>query len=274
MGVDLGDFQFKDICGPSKSGLRLVLTIDGKLFFLHKNQWERYDFNRFYEGYYPACNFTAIAYTGDVFYISGVDDSARPHVFTSLMGNVWEEENLTMLHPLYGQVHTSGKILRILYDSTSEQIFLICQNGQLVTLPDCPKCVRIQQVGNAEVVDGEIEGNDIVIQFLDNTQNHIPLEEVSQYRVSRSYFREKLASCCQLVDLRTKQEYLQDGLQGSINIPLDQIYDWLKTERKQETLVFVCRNGIQADMAAAYARSHEFTHAYSLGGMKAFTHVE
>ncbi|MDR3248061.1 MAG: rhodanese-like domain-containing protein [Treponema sp.] len=264
-----------DICGPSRDGQRLARDAAGNLFLARNGPWEQFDFNGTYAGYYPACSFTAAAYAGGVFYLAGLDGSGCPQLFSSLMGGVWEIRDLTMRHPILGHQRPSGEVLRILYAETVEQLFLVCRHGQLVTLPDCPHCVRILQVGEGEVVDGAIEGSLIIIHFADGTRQTVPIAYAAQYRVSMSFVKEKLdRGEATLVDLRSPAEYEQYRLPHSINITMDRLHEWLAAREKHETLVFLCRLGIQADRAVEFAREQGFSRSYSLGGIHKAAHVE
>jgi rhodanese-related sulfurtransferase len=265
----------EDVCGPSRDGLRLARDAAGGVFLARNGPWERFDFNRTYAGYYPACSFTAAAYAGGVFYLAGLDESGGPQLFSSLAGGVWEIRDLTMRHPLLGQMRPSGKVVRILYAETVEQLFLICRNGQLVTLPDCPRCVRILQVGEGEAVDGVLEGSMIIIHFADGSRHSIPAAYAAQYRVSLSFVKEKLSrGDVKIVDLRSPAEYEQSHLPRSINLPMEGLHEWLAAQEKHETLVFLCRMGVQADRAVEFAREQGFSRSYSLGGINRTAHVE
>jgi rhodanese-related sulfurtransferase len=275
----MGSSPLVDICGPSRDGLRLARDAAGSLFWdrngpLDRNgPWEQFDFNSTYAGYYPACSFTAAAYAGGVFYLAGLDRSGCPQLFSSLAGGVWEIRDLTMRHPLAGHLRPSGKVVRILYAETVEQLFLVCQHGQLVTLPDCPQCVRILHVGSGEAVDGALEGSTIIIHFADGSRQTVPIAYAAQYRVSMSFMKENLSrGDVKIVDLRSPAEYEQYRLPRSINIPMDHLHEWLAAQEKHETLVFLCRIGVQADRAVEFAREQGFSRSYSLGGINGVSH--
>jgi rhodanese-related sulfurtransferase len=257
--------NFVDICGTS-SGRRLALDQNGGLLFSRGGSWEPYDFNTLHKGYEPSCFFTAIAYASGLIYIAGVDESGLPHIFASLSGEAWERLNLAMLIPGGGSIRASGRIARILHDPSGNQLFLACQNGQLVTLPDCPKCVKVRQAVYGEVTDARIDKEDIVLILADGSEKRVPIDDAAQLRVSLSYVREKLLpNGGLLVDLRPEGA---PPFPDSVCAPFESLADWLELQDKSRPLVFVCERGARSGYAARLARKNGFGKAYSLGGIK------
>ncbi|MDR1532327.1 MAG: rhodanese-like domain-containing protein [Clostridiales bacterium] len=236
--------------------------------------WEPYDFNCFYKGYYPSCAFTAVAYGGGAFYLAGGDDKGNIRLFSSAQGGVWEPRSIIARSPITGPTMPSGKVIRILADEGRRQIYLICDSGQLVTLPDCPKCAAIRQICGTAVTGAALQNGDILITKADGGKILIPADEAAQYRISLTYLKESLGSSAVIVDLRDESEYRKDGLPGSINLRSGALEHWLSGQDKQRPIVFVCRVGLQADLAVNAARRKGFYQAYSLGGMLSLAHTE
>lgn len=262
-----------DICGPLDGGTRLARTKDGMLCSQQEGKWQFFDFNREYAGYYPSCTFTALAYTGDLFYLAGLDDTGTPYVFSSLLGRVWESRNLTAKHPLHGEVRASGRVVQILYEEEQRQVFLLCDNGQLIVLPDCPKCVRIMKIRQG-VIGGYLKDREIVASYADGTHERVSVETSAQYRASISYMRQQLAQGGILVDVRAAEVYTADPIPSSINVPLEDLDSWLRDQDKTQAIFFVCQIGVKSDLAVKYARRNGFSRAYSVGGLNTFAHVE
>ena len=264
-----------EVCGPSELGQYIGRTAQGQLYIEQKGHWEFFNFNEQYAGYYPMCSFTAIAVVEGAFYVAGVDENGEPHVFFSIKGGVWKHRLLTMQYPGHGVMRPSGKVIRILYDEILRQIFLVSQHGQIITLPSCPKCVRILQVSCKEVIDASINGQTIMIFFVDGTHYSISTKHVAQYRVSMTFMRKLLReNDGLLVDLRSENEYAQRNLPNSINVPIHFLYEWLESQEKSELIIFVCHMGFKADLAVQLAQERGFTRVYSLGGIDEEGHVE
>lgn len=267
--------EILDACTAADGSVTLGRTYDGRLW-RRDGGWKLYDFNEIHRGFYPACRFTALAYAGDMFQMAGLDGEGCPHVFSSLLGNAWEERNLTARSVMGQQRRASGQVLRILFDEQSHQTFLVCRNGEVVTLPDCPKCVKIKilELGGAAVSDGFLEGDGIVLHLTDGRRLRVPVFQAVQFRISLSYCAEIQKQGAILADLRTPEEFARGHLPGSISLQPEEVEDFLQGREKNQRIAFICRVGTAADDAARCARRMGFPYAYSLGGVNPYAHVE
>jgi rhodanese-related sulfurtransferase len=247
--------------------MRIGITNSGTLYKYENTKWVRFDFNTLYRGYYENCKFSAIAYYGDAYYIAGYDHNGNAHLFCSFEGNVWEEKGLHMTSFRYGEERAGGIVLSILYNAHMDQVVLICDSGQIVILPDCPKCVRIIRLKAAARYARECH-NRIEITLENGEVQVFRFDQVSHYRASPSFLREIRDDRTVVVDLRAKEELAEGASDNSIHIPEDKVYDWLQEQDHDLKIFFVCRWGIRADWMAQYARKQGFRYAYSLGGVK------
>ena len=256
-----------DVCGPGQP-LLARSAADG-LMINQGGGWRPFGFNDLYQGEYPACNFTALAYAGSEFYLAGLNPAGQPHLFTSLLGTVWEMRSLTTTHPLLGTQRAAGAIVKILFEDEQNQVFLVCSSGQLVTLSDCPKCIRIQQVSDQELLGGRIDGGQLILNLADGREAAITLSDAVQYRVALSFMQGHLKNGSGLiVDLRSNVEFASGNLPGSINITMDDLPEWLGEQSIDQAFFFICRVGLLADDAARLARNRGFRKAWSLGGIR------
>lgn len=282
--------DFIQICEQKNMNLKIALDKEGNLWKSNA-EWQPIAFNENYQGYYPFCTFTAIAATDVDFVAAGMGEDGLPYVYRSVMGGVWESANLLAGSPLNGFVRASGKVNRIVYDGTSRQIFLLCANGELVTMPDCPKCVRVRKVTDCALVDGQIqtEINGLLPEQSTSGQRLVLINErgekiilnqyeMTQVRASLSYVREQLKKGGFLVDLRKKEGAETDFLGGIrkeqvLHIESEELEEWLSVQPRELFVAFLCEYGTQADEAAHYARRHQFSSAYSLGGAGELFHI-
>ena len=282
--------DFIQICEQKNMNLKIALDKEGNLWKSNA-EWQPIAFNENYQGYYPFCTFTAIAATDVDFVAAGVGEDGLPYVYRSVMGGVWESANLLAGSPLNGFVRASGKVNRIVYDGTSRQIFLLCANGELVTMPDCPKCVRVRKVTDCALVDGQIQteingllpeqsisGQRLVLINERGEKIILNQYEMTQVRASLSYVREQLKKGGFLVDLRKKEGAETDFLGGIrkeqvLHIESEELEEWLSVQPRELFVAFLCEYGTQADEAAHYARRHQFSRAYSLGGAGELFHI-
>ena len=175
--------------------------------------------------------------------------------------------------PAGGQIRTRGRIIRIIYADELRQVLLITDAGQVVTLPDCPKCLRIHPFSGTPT-DARLAGSNLEIKLEGGAEARIPLYALAQYRVSWSFADHMVRRGAIIADLREAGEFARGHLPGSENVPFESLGDWLATRSKSETLLFLCRTGVLADEAADYARGGGWQNAYSMGGLNAFGHID
>ena len=74
-----------------------------------------------------------------------------------------------------------------------------------------------------------------------------------------------------LLDVRTKEEYADYHIGGSVNIPLDRLDTIGEVVPDQETPLFVhCLSGGRSASAAAYLKRNGYSRVYDIGGINAY----
>lgn len=217
-------------------------------------EWKPILFNEMYDGYYPKCYFTAVGATELDFIAAGIDKDGTPYVYRSLMGGVWEAVNLLCGSVLTGYERASGKIVNILYETKTKQLFMPCANGEMLTIPDCPKCAKISKVSNEEITEAYFSKDGtkrITLLTRIGKEISVELNRVMQIRISKEFAMEKIKEDGILLDLRKIDE--------------DEVDDWLSNQPKDKFIVFECEYGVRSDRAATFARNKGYNQAYSLG---------
>lgn len=220
------------------------------------------DFNALYRGLYPSCHFTAAARCKSGFYLAGLDDTGRAHLFSSVTGSTWVETAIApQPHPeLPAQC---GKILCILDSPTDSQLYLVCENGYVITLPGCPKCVK-ESIFPEKFVSAAFRDAALEIRCESGGTVTVLPAALQQLRTSWSYALPALKSGALLIDLRGEDEERQlpyavhDSIQGAL----------LRVKKlpKGTPLFLFCQSGTQADTVAEYARHLGHVNTFSLGG--------
>ena len=74
-----------------------------------------------------------------------------------------------------------------------------------------------------------------------------------------------------LLDVRTKEEYADYHINGSVNIPLDSLDTISGRIPDKATPVFVhCLSGGRSASAAAYLRRNGYSRVYDIGGINSY----
>lgn len=76
-----------------------------------------------------------------------------------------------------------------------------------------------------------------------------------------------------LVDVRSKGEYANGHIKGSINIPLDQLRNNLnRFKDKEKVIITCCASGNRSGMAKNILKEKGYTHVYNGGGWMSLQH--
>ena len=69
-----------------------------------------------------------------------------------------------------------------------------------------------------------------------------------------------------IVDVRTEGEFVSGNIDGSINIPLDEVVYRAEELKQMQPLVVCCLSGGRSGQAAAYLQSLGYKEVYNGGG--------
>jgi hypothetical protein len=102
--------------------------------------WDVFDFNAFYDGYYPPRRLTAVCVTDQQVAIVGQSEQGVPVMSLSSGGDVWAERNLdyTDSHGLPSVLQNTPRA--IIYEAEWERFLLACDGGVVMSIPACSHC--------------------------------------------------------------------------------------------------------------------------------------
>ncbi len=69
-----------------------------------------------------------------------------------------------------------------------------------------------------------------------------------------------------ILDVRTKGEYQQGHIKGSINVPLDTLGNNLSKFKKDKTIITCCASGMRSASAKSILKANGFAEVYNGGG--------
>ena len=70
-----------------------------------------------------------------------------------------------------------------------------------------------------------------------------------------------------IVDVRTKMECFIDKIEGSVNIPLDQVPNHVEEIRAMQPVVIYCAAGIRSAQAVSFLKKQGLAELYDGGGI-------
>ena len=69
-----------------------------------------------------------------------------------------------------------------------------------------------------------------------------------------------------IIDVRTKAEYQQGHIKGSVNIPLNNLSNHYAKIKKDNVIITCCASGIRSAQAKTILRSNGYSNVYNGGG--------
>lgn len=79
-------------------------------------------------------------------------------------------------------------------------------------------------------------------------------------------FAELLKEGATIVDVRTKGEYQQGHIKGSINLPLDNLSNHYSKIKKDKPVITCCASGMRSASAKSMLKSNGFLNVHNGGG--------
>ena len=263
------------ICENLVTGLRLALAGDGDLYVYKEKQWQALGFNERFAGEFPPCTFQDTLYARDVFYAAGTTDDGQAVLYFSLTGELWTPVNLREQHFWSDGQLPKGGAVRLFFEPCMSQILLVCSGGDVVILPECPKCVKILHVTDQRVVDAAYADHCLTLTEEGGQTEEISLATADRIRVSVSYAKQACAEGGELIDLRPEEARRKEGrLRGAVTVDPEDLDDYLENKDKGTRLFFICRFGTVADQATWHAYRLGFRNARSIGGVHLGLHID
>ena len=79
-------------------------------------------------------------------------------------------------------------------------------------------------------------------------------------------FKELMKNGAQIIDVRTKAEYQQGNVKGSINIPLNNLSNHYSKLKRDKPIITCCASGIRSAQGKNILKSNGFTEVHNGGG--------
>lgn len=185
-------------------------------------------------------------------------------LLTSPMGSVW----LDATPDYYAESDPGAPESPVINDmlAADGQMYLGCGGGYLITMNNCTKCTVIKKVCDFDIE--EIEADSGTLYLTGGGQAaELSLADARQANIKADAAKELIAGGAALVDVRSAEEYAEDSVDGSVNVPVDEFEDWLSTQSADETIVVYCASGNRAAKAVEIAEEQGFMNIYNAGSI-------
>ncbi len=79
-------------------------------------------------------------------------------------------------------------------------------------------------------------------------------------------YKELMNNGATIIDVRTKAEYQQGHIRGSVNIPLNNLSNHYSKLNKNKPIITCCASGVRSSQAKSILKSNGFSEVHNGGG--------
>lgn len=83
---------------------------------------------------------------------------------------------------------------------------------------------------------------------------------------AKTDYKALLQNGAQIIDVRTKEEYVNGHIQGSVNMPLNNLSSQMNKLKKDKPVITCCASGMRSGVAKNILKSRGFREVYNGGG--------
>lgn len=147
-----------------------------------------------------------------------------------------------------------------------DRLYAGCDNGLVIVFTNCMKCYKLKKAADIDIKDMSI--SDGVMTVTDGTVSaEIPMSAIGGDSIEADEAYILAQNGAVLVDVRTAEEYAENSVEGSVNIPVDSIETGLSQYSTDTALIFYCSAGTRAEKAIEKAKDMGYTNVYNLGSI-------
>jgi len=244
---------------------QVLMSVDGE-------KWDVLDYNEYYNRLAEPCRFRRVQALADVFFVLGehLNIPGSPAILSTFDGKIWMDHVLGMINDLPPEQFFPLTVNAIAVDA--DQLVVACNDGKILTLPDCPTCNKLDIICTDNINDLVSANGLFTLVGDDFWFDILRPDDFRQYNISAVQALEDYYNGAYIVDVRTDDEYSQLHITGSIHIPVDEIETKLEEmiPDKSSEIIFYCAKGVQAQKALEKALLMGYKKVYNLGGIDAW----
>jgi len=147
-----------------------------------------------------------------------------------------------------------------------DRLYAGCDDGLVVVFTKCVKCYKLKRLCGIDIKSMHIEGDTIYVS--DGTRTlKFNMTDIGGDSIEAEEANILAAEGGVLVDVRSAEEFSGKSVEGSVNIPVENIRKGLVSYSKDTALIFYCESGSRANEAVKIAKAMGFTNVYNLGSI-------
>lgn len=149
--------------------------------------------------------------------------------------------------------------------AVEDQLHLGCDSGYLITMTPCAKCSTLKKVCDFDIKSLEYGENALTLKG-EYESAVMDIADIRGYSITSEAAALMVKKGAVLVDVRSAEEFAEKSVEGSVNIPINEI-ERINELPKDKTLIFYCTGGGRAEKALQYAIDMGFEKIYNLGSI-------
>lgn len=148
-----------------------------------------------------------------------------------------------------------------------DRLYAACDNGYVIMLTNCIRCYQLKKPVDFDIKSMEISDGQMIMSDGNENNAVIDMSELGGDSIEADEANALVSEGAVLVDVRSAEEFAEKSVDGSINIPADEIEAGLAAYDTDAVLIFYCSSGIRAQAALEKAKELGYTNAYTLGSI-------
>ncbi len=240
------------------------IEIDGSLVTLTKNDGttEKIDYNELNGK--DVTFIKVVDWNGTFTALAHNNNSGKNEIIGGKSLNIWGNHTPVS----YAEKDEGAPSSPVINDivSAGDQLYAGCDGGYMITMTPCSKCTTIKKVCDFDIKELGSDGETLYLSGNGETAE-IAIADARQESIKGDAAKELIAAGAVAVDVRSPEEYAEDSIDGSVNVPVDEFGQWLDTQDKDETIIVYCASGRRAAQAAEIAKEQGFNNIYNAGSI-------
>lgn len=225
--------------------------------------WTVLDYNEYYG---QEVSFKGIECCELSFLAYGVDADGIGRALETIEGGVWSERSLQTEEEAQEGIIPEG-VTAVCWDG--QQAYASRTDGQVLTMPSCVSCNKLQQVGEKPLFAAAYSEGQLLFAGQDYQVYVLETESVRQSRIKAPAALEKQQNGALVIDVRSKEDYDARHIRGAVHMEPDQVAKELPSlcEDRECEIIFYCQTGKRSQEALETAQALGYLNVYNLGGI-------
>lgn len=147
------------------------------------------------------------------------------------------------------------------------RLYAGCDDGLVIVFTDCVKCYQLKKPTDIDIKEMSISEDGVMYISDGVTEQQLNMSDLGADSIKADEAMVLAEDGAILIDVRSAEEFAEKSVEGSVNIPVDQIEAGLADYDQDSTLIFYCSAGSRAAKAVETAEALGFTNVYNLGSI-------